>query len=389
MHITLKSGAWTAKNCRILLVKHLPLPVIGRDILQQLGIFLTATKPTGKTINLVSDTSTEQNIIKWIFKKYPHLCTRLGRSKNHVAKSTFKENFTPTQHKGRRVPLHLLERVEQELEKLIEDKQIMRLEKWSDEYFISPVVIIVKKDQSVKIALDSKELNDAKHKNKYQMQSIDHLIDAVANYVSERSTEQGTFYFSKIDLKYAYSQIPLDPQLQKHCKFNILGGKATGTYRFLNGFYGLTDMPATFQKTIDVTLRNCHNKFAFLDDILVITKGKLSDHEKELDKILHRLDKENLAIKLQKCEFAQKQITWLGYEITPTGITPTKKKCESINKLETPKALKQLRSFTPNKIYTKTSRIIRTIKTTLIKKQYKSTKQTRLERGTHRSIREH
>ena len=221
----------------------------------------------------------------------------------------------------------------------------MRLEKCSDEYFISPVVITVKKDKSVKIALDSKELNDAIHKNKYQMQSIDHLIDAVANYVSERSTEQGTFYFSKIDLKYAYSQIPLDPQLQKHCNFNILGGKATGLYRLLNGFYGLTDMPATFQKTIDVTLRKCHNNFAFLDDILVITKGKFLDHEKELDKILHRLDKENLAIKLQKCEFAQKQITWLGYEITPTGITPTKKKCESINQLQKPKTLKQLRSF--------------------------------------------
>ena len=62
-----------------------------------------------------------------------------------MAKSTFKENFTPTQHKGRRVPLHLLERVEQELEKLIEDKQITRLEKCSDEYFISPVVIQLKK----------------------------------------------------------------------------------------------------------------------------------------------------------------------------------------------------------------------------------------------------
>ena len=51
----------------------------------------------------------------------------------------------------------------------------------------------------------------------------------------------------------------------------------------------------------------------------------MTDHEKELDKILYQLDKENLAIKLQKCEFAQKQITWLGYEITPTGITPTKR----------------------------------------------------------------
>ena len=178
------------------------------------------------------------------------------------------------------------------------------------------------------------------------MQSINHLIDAVANYVSERSTEHGTFYFSKIDLKYAYSQIPLDAQLQKHCNFNILGGKATGTYRFLNGSYGLADMPATFQKTIDVTLKNFHNKFAFLDDILVITKGNITDHEEELDKILFLLDKENFAIKLQKCEFAKEQITWLGYEVTPTGITPTEKKCESIDKLDTPKTLKQLRSFT-------------------------------------------
>ena len=130
------------------------------------------------------------------------------------------------------------------------------------------------------------------------MQSIDHLIDAVANYVSERSTEQGTFYFSKIDLKYAYSQISLDPQLQKHCNFDILRGKATGTYRLQNGFYGLTDMPATFQKTIDVKLRNCHNKFAFLDDILVITKGNKTDHEKELDKILYLLDKKKSSNKI-------------------------------------------------------------------------------------------
>ena len=204
-----------------------------------------------------------------------------------MAKSLFEKYFTPTQYKGRRVPLHLLERVEQELEKLIQDKQITRLEKCSDEYFLSPVVITVKKDKIIKMALDSKELNDAIHKNKYQMQSIDRLIDAIANYVSERSTEHGTFYFSKLDLKYAYSQIPLDPQVQKHCKVNILGGKATGTYRFLNGFYGLTDMPATFQKTVDVTL-NCQNNIEFLDDILVITKGSIAEHEKELDKILYK-----------------------------------------------------------------------------------------------------
>ena len=87
--------------------------------------------------------------------------------KKPCGKITFKENCKPKQHKGRRVPLHLLERVEKELENLIEDKQIKRLVKCSDKYFISPVVITVKKDKSVNIALDSKELNDAIHKNKY------------------------------------------------------------------------------------------------------------------------------------------------------------------------------------------------------------------------------
>ena len=57
------------------------------------------------------------------------------------------------------------------------------------------------------------------------------------------------------------------------------------------------------------------------------------------------MDKENLAIKLQKCEFAKKEITWLGFQIRPTGKTPIKRKCNSINKLEMLKTLKQLRSF--------------------------------------------
>ena len=175
------------------------------------------------------------------------------------------------------------------------------------------------------------------------MQSIDHLIDAVANYVSEQSTEQGIFYFSKINLNQAYRQIPLDPQLQNHCNFNVLGGKTTGKQGFLNGIYGLTDMPAKFQKTI-ITLKNCRNKVAFLDDILVIKKGSVADQEKELDMILYQLDKENLAIKLRN----------------PKNTKTT----QIIHGMHS----------SPNKIHTKTSGTFRTTKTTIIEKQNKSTK---------------
>ena len=126
---------------------------MGRDILRKIGITLTASSQ-------ISDTSIESNIIKWILKKYPKLCTRLRKSENHIAKPTMKENFNSIQQKRRRVPVHLLDKVEAELEKLIQDKQIIRLDKCPDEHFISPVVITVKDDKSVKIALDSKKLND-------------------------------------------------------------------------------------------------------------------------------------------------------------------------------------------------------------------------------------
>ena len=155
-----------------------------------------------------------------------------------MAKPTMKKDFKPVQQKGHRVPLHLLDKVEAELKKLKQDKQIIRLDKCSDEHFKSLVVITVKHDKSVKIALDSKKLNEPIHKNRYQMQSIDHLLDEVANYISEGKQNPGQFYFSKIDPKYACSQIPLDPNIQKHCNFCLLGGKATGTYRLKNGFMG-------------------------------------------------------------------------------------------------------------------------------------------------------
>ena len=76
---------------------------------------------------LFNISNTHQNISKWIFKKYSHICTRLVRSKNHVVKSTFKKEFHPTQHKGRRIPLQLTEKVGNELRKLIDHKQIKKL----------------------------------------------------------------------------------------------------------------------------------------------------------------------------------------------------------------------------------------------------------------------
>ena len=295
IQMNLPSGHREATNNEILVVDANTVNLLGRDILGKLGFTLAQNK--GTHINNINLDNTLQ--IK-IINKFPHLCSRLGKSKNHIAKSTLKQDISPHQHKGRRVPLHLTDIVDKEIQHLLDTNQIIKLDKCSDQVFISPVVITLKHAQSIKLALDSKLLNEAIDKNKYQMQSIDNLMDSVAKYISDNKNEQGNFLFSKIDLKYAYSQIPLRPEIRKHRNFNILGGKSTGTYQFINGFYGLSDMPATFQKTMDKTLENIDNKFNFLDDILIITKGSPHDHELDIHKDLTRLDKENLAIQLEK-----------------------------------------------------------------------------------------
>ena len=94
---------------------------MGRDVLKKLEVSLQqkANKSPGNQISSVSSIETETNILKWNYIKYPHLCTRIGKSKNHVAKSVFKQNQVPIQQKVRRVLLHLLEKVERKLDKLI------------------------------------------------------------------------------------------------------------------------------------------------------------------------------------------------------------------------------------------------------------------------------
>ena len=115
------------------MVEHKSQNMMVRDILTKLGLTLTQQQANkGKKLLNISENIIEQNITKWIFKNTPtfaqdrteyimeqiitklifknylHLC--LGKSKNHIAKSILKKEKTSEQHKGRRIPLHLVEK---------------------------------------------------------------------------------------------------------------------------------------------------------------------------------------------------------------------------------------------------------------------------------------
>ena len=184
-------------------------------------------------------------------KRYSNVFNRLGRSKNHEVFTNFKDPLIPRQVKGRKVPIHLQDRVTAEIKKLIKNKHIEKLEKSRTDHFIAPIVLTAKKDGTIKLALNAKPMNAQIWQNKYQMPNMHELIDSAAQVIT-RDTP-GKVYFTSLDIKYAFSQLPFSDLTRSHCNFSILCGEATGTYRFKTGFYGLTDMLTELQKAMNCT----------------------------------------------------------------------------------------------------------------------------------------
>ena len=334
---------WKDRAAMLTVVEDGHKNIIGRDLFTFLGLAVVQEQPEhGKYVNNINTSTCK--IKETIATQFPHLVSRICLSKTHVAKSKFRQKFTAKHQKGRRVPINSQPRVSEELERLQTEGHIKKLSSCSDEHFISPIVITVQKDQSIKLALDSKILNKAIHKNKYQMPNIDMLIDTISQHLTNTQNGQQA-YFTTLDLNYAYSQLKLHHDTAKHRNFNIICGESTGTYRFKTGFYGLTDMPAEFQKALDYTLIGLQNTYCFLDDFIIVSTGTEADHLAYVFKCLKELEEDKLRINLQKCHFAKTEIEWLGNKFTQTGISHLESKTAAILSIPPPTTLKRLRSF--------------------------------------------
>ena len=151
-------------------------------------------------------------------------------------------------------------------------------------------------------------------------------MEELLNQISVEITKDRTkeLMMSKIDLDYAYGQMMLSEETSRQCVFAITGGNFSGYYRFKKGFYGLVDIPTIFQKKIDRTLEYCTP--AWLDDIIVVTRGDRKDHEKKLFDVLKKLENAGYRASEKKSEFFQNKMKWLGHEIDEEGIKPNKKK---------------------------------------------------------------
>lgn len=147
-------------------------------------------------------------------------------------------------------------------------------------------------------------------------------------------------YYSIIDLKDAYFQIPLKEESRNYTAFRT----SKGLFRFKVCPFGLTNAPFTMcrlmNKAIGFDLQP--NVFVYLDDIVVATKT-LPEHFHLLKVIADRLKKAGLTISLEKSKFCKKQVMYLGYLLSEHGVAIDESRIQPILDYARPKTVKDIR----------------------------------------------
>ena len=168
------------------------------DITPLLGMdWMKKFKLTIRRIQLVENSQSER---EKIFNKFPDLFENNDTIKDTEINIQLKPGHYPVKQKARPIPLHLQEDVGRELEKLIKSGHLEKVKDVDEDCFVSPVVITVKNDKSVKIALDSRKLNDNCIKMRPNMPNMEELLNQISVEITRDRTLQ--LFMSKIDLDF-------------------------------------------------------------------------------------------------------------------------------------------------------------------------------------------
>ncbi|KAJ0578601.1 putative nucleotidyltransferase, Ribonuclease H [Helianthus annuus] len=196
----------------------------------------------------------------------------------------------------------------------------------------APIQFVKKKDGSMRMCIDYRELNKLTVKNRYPFPRIDDLFDQL----------QGANWFSKIDLRSGYHQLKVKEEDVPKTAFRT----RYGHYEFLVMSFGLTNTPAAFMELMNRVCKLMLDKsvIVFIDDILVYSKSE-ADHAHHLQEVLETLRRERLYAKFSKCAFWLREVQFLGHIISADGILVDPSKIEAVSKWSPPKNPSEIRSF--------------------------------------------
>lgn len=252
---------------------------------------------------------------------------RPGLIKGFKATLNMKEK-NPYIGKSYPVPFSKRKTVDQELKNMIHEGIIEP----SKSPYSNPLVVVVKRDLSIRLCLDSRKLN------KYLVNDCERT-DKIEN-ILQRFT--GAKYFTSIDLTQGFLQVELDPESRKYTAFTFAGKN----YMFKRLPFGLMVSSALFIKAMDHIFGAEFQDYlvSYVDDLLIFSRS-YNSHIQHIDNVLSRLLEFGATVKLKKSNFLQKEINFLGYVVGKDGIRMDPERVKKIKELPEPRNIKELQSI--------------------------------------------
>lgn len=235
---------------------------------------------------------------------------------------------TPVKQRYRRIPPSEYEAAKEHIHKLLEAQII----KESSSPYASPIVLVKKKDGTLRMCVDYRQLNAKTRKDAFPLPRIEESLDALG----------GARWFSTLDLVSGYNQVPVSEADQPKTAFCT----PFGLFEWTRMPFGLCNAPSTFQRLMQRLFgdQQCKSLLLYLDDIVVFS-STFQQHLERLEVVLSRLQGEGLKVKLNKCAFFKPEVHYLGHVISAEGVATDPSKTEVVANWQPPTTVSGLRSF--------------------------------------------
>jgi len=194
------------------------------------------------------------------------------------------------------------------------------------------VLFVKKKDSFLRLYVDFCRLNKITKKDRYLLPLISDLLDSPCK----------ARIYTKIDLRHAYHLV----RIAKGDEWKTAFWTRYGAFEWSVILFGLTNALAAFQCFMNDVFSDLLDVcvVVYLDDILIYSDN-IMQHRKHVKEVLKRLQKAGLCTKAEKCEFHLNSIEYLGYVLSPYGLTMSDTQVKTIQEWPEPKKVKDIQSF--------------------------------------------